>query len=130
MLLDNLEELASIVYTPTVGEACQKFDRIYRAPLGLYLSAFLHRGSFERVRRGCQSVAALQSAAMDRTHNVPTFTISAASSGQRLDPLQVLRSWPSPHACAADVFPAAHGRPLLRCRCCATGPPTMCKSLW
>ena len=49
MLLDNLEELASIVYTPTVGEACQKFDRIYRAPLGLYLSAFLHRGQFERV---------------------------------------------------------------------------------
>ena len=49
VLLDNLEELASIVYTPTVGEACQKFDRIYRAPLGLYLSAFLHCGSFERV---------------------------------------------------------------------------------
>ncbi|KAL4430559.1 hypothetical protein ABPG77_005799 [Micractinium sp. CCAP 211/92] len=46
VLCDNLEELAPIVYTPTVGEACMKFDRIYRAPLGLYLSAFCHRGRF------------------------------------------------------------------------------------
>ncbi|KAL4436957.1 hypothetical protein ABPG75_004096 [Micractinium tetrahymenae] len=46
VLCDNLEELAPIVYTPTVGEACLKFDRIYRAPLGLYLSSFRHRGRF------------------------------------------------------------------------------------
>ncbi|GAB4813553.1 hypothetical protein N2152v2_000599 [Parachlorella kessleri] len=49
VLLDNLEELAPIVYVPTVGEACQKFDRIYRAPLGMYISAFQHRGRFKEV---------------------------------------------------------------------------------
>lgn len=38
------------VFPPQVGEACQKFDRIYRTPLGLYLSAFHHRGRFEQAR--------------------------------------------------------------------------------
>lgn len=37
-LIDNLEETLPLVYTPTVGEACLQWSRIYQRPRGLYLS--------------------------------------------------------------------------------------------
>jgi malic enzyme len=30
VVIRHIEELAPVVYTPTVGDACLKFDRIYR----------------------------------------------------------------------------------------------------
>ena len=37
-LQDNLEEVLPIVYTPTVGLACQQWSRMYRREHGLYVS--------------------------------------------------------------------------------------------
>ena len=38
LLVRNVEMMLPLVYTPTVGEGCQRFSEIWRKPRGLFLS--------------------------------------------------------------------------------------------
>ncbi len=38
VIMNNIEEMMPIIYTPTVGKACQEFQHIYRKPRGFYIS--------------------------------------------------------------------------------------------
>jgi len=50
VLAEHIPETLPIVYTPTVGEACQRFSEIYRRPRGLFVS-YADRDCLEEVLR-------------------------------------------------------------------------------
>ncbi|MEM7411104.1 MAG: NAD-dependent malic enzyme [Myxococcota bacterium] len=39
VLIDHVDDVLSLVYTPTVGQACREFAHIFRKPRGFYISA-------------------------------------------------------------------------------------------
>jgi len=50
LVLKHLEEMIPVIYTPTVGKACEHYSHIYRRARGLYVSTE-HRGHIESVLR-------------------------------------------------------------------------------
>ena len=50
LVLDHLEEMAPIIYTPTVGKVCERYSHIYRRARGIYVST-ADRGHIEELLR-------------------------------------------------------------------------------
>ena len=38
LVVNHIDEIMPLIYTPTVGQACQEFARIFRQPRGLYIT--------------------------------------------------------------------------------------------
>jgi len=51
VLVDHLEELLPLVYTPTVGQACREWSRRFLRPRGVYITA-QHRSRILDILRG------------------------------------------------------------------------------
>jgi malate dehydrogenase (oxaloacetate-decarboxylating)(NADP+) len=54
VLIDHIEEMMPIVYTPTVGKACQMYGHLFRRARGMFLSA-LDKGAMSTVLRNWDS---------------------------------------------------------------------------
>jgi malate dehydrogenase (oxaloacetate-decarboxylating) len=68
LLLDHIEEMTPMVYTPVVAQACQQFSHIYRRPRGLFVSYPLRDSIPELLR--------------NRTH--PEVDVVVVTDGERI----------------------------------------------
>jgi malate dehydrogenase (oxaloacetate-decarboxylating)(NADP+) len=50
VVMENLETMMPIIYTPTVGKACQEYGHLFRRPRGIYVSA-QDKGMVDRLLR-------------------------------------------------------------------------------
>ncbi|KAG4141721.1 hypothetical protein ERO13_D06G090980v2 [Gossypium hirsutum] len=102
LLVDNVEELLPVVYTPTVGEACQKYGSIFRRPQGLYISLKEKGKILEVLKTGLRGVFKLLLSLMVR--EFWDLEISVAREwGYPVGKLSLYSSWWSPPSACLPI---------------------------
>jgi malate dehydrogenase (oxaloacetate-decarboxylating) len=111
LIAQHVEELLPIVYTPAVGEGCQRFSEIWRKPRGVFLS-YPNKGRIEQIL------------ASSRYDDVRCIVVS---DGERILGLgdQGAGGMGIPIGKMALYTALGEFRPSTACRCCWTWAPTM-----
>ena len=111
LLTDNLEELLPLVYTPTVGEGCERFSEIWRKPRGIFLS-YPNRERLDEI---------LANPLFDKVR------VIVVSDGERILGLgdQGAGGMGIPSASCRSTLAARHPSWRDVCRSCSTWEPTI-----
>ncbi|KAF3429783.1 hypothetical protein E2986_07467 [Frieseomelitta varia] len=86
LLSENIEQMMPIVYTPTVGLACQKFGVIYRRPRGLFITIYDKGHIYEILNNWFVYHKSLLENRPNSTHSKPEQAVRAicVTDGERI----------------------------------------------
>ncbi len=110
LLHNHLTEMLPVIYTPTVGKACEEFSNIYRRARGLFISY----PDKDRIDDMLQNAT---------KQNVKVIVVT---DGERILGLgdQGLAAWVSPSASSPSIPLVVASRPPTACRWCWMSAPT------
>ncbi|VTO23790.1 NAD-dependent malic enzyme [Klebsiella variicola] len=107
---NHLEEMMPVIYTPTVGAACERFSEIYRRARGVFIS-YQNRHNLDDILQNVPN------------HNVKVIVVT---DGERILGLgdQGIGGWGSRSASCRCTPPAAASARLIPCPSCWTSEQT------